>query len=74
MKTGNSLDLNSVKNLCLILQDKLNKATSATTADQLVEQLERMWYNIQPSVLENLETRMLQQTHGSIAKDDNTGK
>ena len=40
MKSGNGLDLNPVENIRLILQDKLNKRTSATTADELAKRLE----------------------------------
>ena len=74
VRPGNSLDLNPVETLWLIFKDKVNKATSATTADELMERLERMWYNIQPSVPENLGTRMSQRIHDSITKDDHTGK
>ena len=55
------------------MQDKVNKATSATTADELVERLERMWHDIQPSVPENLRTRMPRRMHDSITKGEHTG-
>ena len=44
----NSPDLNPTENLWLILQDKVNKMAPATTADELVKQLKRVWRNIQP--------------------------
>ena len=74
MKPGNRLDLNPVENLWLVLQDKVSKATSATAADELVERVERMWYNMQPSVPENLGRRMAQRRDDSISKDDHAGK
>ena len=75
MRPGNSLDLNPVEYFWLILQVKVKKVTSAATAaDELVQRLERMWYNIHSSTPENLGTRMPQWMHDSIAKDDHTGK
>ena len=46
----NRPNLNPTKNLWVILipQDKVNKMTPATTDDEPVKQLKRVWCNIQP--------------------------
>ena len=44
----NSPNLSPTENLCVILQDKVNKIAPATTADELMKQLKRVWRNIQP--------------------------
>ena len=52
--SSNSPDLNPTENFWLIVQSEPDNKKAATNLSQLGKYLERVWYGIKPSILENL--------------------